>query len=180
MTIVRRQFYYSIVRVDTIYKKKIQKITLVNFNTLNEFMFNEQTKWKKILESNYNIKSWKKLIERIENFLTFKFCIITRETRLTSKKIDKLIIKSNLWFKKKLLLKILYKREKVLFWTFNEIDKKKKKKTLNSKIKIIEYKTWQILKFFVSRVFTQIVIDMLRVRIKIDLLKSYHNSYRNF
>ena len=180
LTTIQRQFNYSTIRVDTMYKRKTQKITFVNFNTSNEFMLDEQTKWKKTLESNYDSKSWKKLIERFEKFLTFKFCIITREARLTSKRIDKLIIKSNLWSQeRKLLLKMLYKREKALSWIFDEIDKVRKKVTLDQEIKIIEHETWQVSKFLVSRALTQVVINMLRVRIKVDLLKSCHDSYRN-
>ena len=119
LIIVRRQFHYSIVRIDTMYKTKIQKITLVNFNTSNEFMFDEQTKWKKIFKSNYDWKLWKKLIERFKKFLTFKFCIIVCETRLMSKKINKLIIESNLWFQKKIVIKkIMQARKNIIlnFW----------------------------------------------------------------
>ena len=74
---------------------------------------------------------------------------------------------------------MLYKRERALSWIFDEIDKVRKKMTLDQKIKIIEHEAWQISRFFVSRALTQIVINMLRVRIKVDLLKSCHDSYRN-
>ena len=77
------------------------------------------------------------------------------------------------------MLKLLYWREVVLAWNFNEIDKVKSKIIKNQKIRTMSHKIWQTFDFSVLKVLKFIVVNMLQKRISAELLKSCFELYRN-
>lgn len=62
---------------------------------------------------------------------------------------------------KKVFIQILYNWKVVLVWDFIKIKKVKRKITPFLKIRILNYKAWQVLRFYISKTLTSIIIDIL-------------------
>lgn len=79
-------------------------------------MCNKQTKYKKKRSNWIIVQNFEKnQLNDLRNFLTFKFCVIIYEIRLTLKKINKLIIELNLWFQKNCYWKYYTNMKKYYF-----------------------------------------------------------------
>ena len=112
------------VHVDILYKRKVQKINSVNVEITNESRSKINFKWREILKSLITSKFVEQLSDVYNSFLIFKFSKIKQNFKLTSKRLQKMLFDTKLFSQeRKLMLKLLYRREVVLTWNFSEIDK---------------------------------------------------------
>lgn len=71
-----------------------------------------------------------------------------KKARLTPEWQGNMIIRDDMTKQKKeVITKILYNRKNMLAWDFTEIKKVKREVTLPQKIRIVDYKAWQVLGF---------------------------------
>ena len=169
------------VRVQIMYKRKTQKTNSVDVNIFDESKFETNSKWRKILKSFVTVDSLKQLKKLYDSFLISKFSKMSRDSRMISKWLQKMLFNAKLSFQERnLLIEMLYKRKTVLIWNFSEIDKVRSKIMKDQKTYIISHKTWQIFDFSVSKTLKLIIIKMLQKRINADFLEFNFNSYKNF
>ena len=103
------------VHVDTLYKRKIQKINPVNVEITNGSGPRTNPKWKEILKSLITSKFVEQLSDVYDSFLTSKFSKTRQSSKLTSKRLQKMLFGAELSSqKRKLMLKLLYRREVAL------------------------------------------------------------------
>ena len=103
------------VRINIMYKRKAQKILFVNTSASNEFISRDEINWKNKLKSLVQKDDWKIFINFFEKFLTLKFSEFAKKARLILKRIDKLIIETQLWSReRKLFIEMLHNRETTL------------------------------------------------------------------
>jgi hypothetical protein len=174
------QFLRSIdsMKMFIVYKRKNQKMKLSDICVSNNFKFDDDASWKK------NIMKKKKYIKNLTNqfaeFFIFKFFELTKKTRLKSEWIQKMQIKDELLKrKKKLFLKMLFNCEIALFWDFIEKDFVRFEISSSMKIRIVLHEAWQVFKFQVLKTLMKTIAEMIKNRIKDDVLKFCYESYRN-
>ena len=162
------------------YKRKIQKTNSIDVNIFDESKFETNSKWRKILKSLVTVDSLKQLKKLYNSFLTSKFSKMSRDSHMTSKRLQKMLFNVKLSFQEQdLLIEMLYKRKIILIWNFSEIDKVRSEIMKDQKIRIISHKTWQTSDFSVSKALKLIIIKMLQERINADLLEFNFDLYRN-
>jgi hypothetical protein len=81
--------------------------------------------------------------------------------------------------KKEFFLEMLFNREIALFWNFIEKDSIRSKISSFMKIRIISHEIWQVFEFQVSKALMRIIAEMIKNRIKNDVLKLCYEFYRN-
>jgi hypothetical protein len=162
----------------TIYKRKNQKIKLNDICVSNDFKSDDDVTWKeKIIKKK---KYFKNLTNQFAKFFIFKFFELTKETRLKFERIQKMQIKVELLKREKeLLFEMLFNREIALFWDFIEKDSVRSKITSLMKIRTMFHEAWQILEFQILKALTKIVAEMMKDRIKNDVLEFCYELYRN-
>ncbi len=166
------------VKVYTIYKRKNQKIKFSDICVFDDFKSNDDASWKKNIIKKK--KYFKNLINQFVEFLISKFFELTKKTRLKFERIQRMQIKNELLKRKKeFLLKMLFNREVALFWNFIEKDSIRSKITSLMKIRTMSHEAWQILEFQIFKTLIEIVAEMMRNRIKNDVLEFCYEFYRN-
>ena len=80
---------------------------------------------------------------------------------------------------KDLLLEMLFNREAAMAWDFSEMGKVKDIVSPPQQIRTIPHDAWQAPGFPVPKALHQVVIDMLKDRIKHGILEPCHGPYRN-
>ena len=162
------------------YKQKTQKINLIDVNILDESKFETNLKWRKILKSSVIVDFLKQLKRLYDSFLIFKFLKISRDSRMISKRLQKMLFDVELFFQERnLLIEMLYRRKIALIWNFNKIDKIWVEIMKDQKIRIVSHKAWQAFNFPISKVLKFIIIKMFQERIDIDLFKFNFDLYKN-
>ncbi len=178
VTFVQALRALSKVKVYTIYKRKNQKIKLSDTCVFDDFKSDDDASWKKDIIKKK--KYFKNLIDQFAEFLISKFSELTKEARLKSERIQRMQIKNELLKREReFLLEMLFNREVVFFWDFIEKDSIRSKITSFMKIRIMFHEAWQILEFQISKALIEIVAEMIRDRIKNDVLEFCYESYRN-
>jgi hypothetical protein len=105
---------------------------------------------------------------------------LTKETRLKFERIQRIQIKNELLKRKKeLLLEMLFNREIALFWNFIEKDSIRLEITSLMKIRTMSHEAWQIFEFQIFKTLTKIVAEMMKNRIKDEVLEFCYEFYRN-
>ena len=168
------------IHVAIMYKKKIQKIQLINSSISNDFTSEDRMNWRKkaIIRKKAFELNWSR--ELYDHFIIFKFFDIKREFRLTSKRLKTMKIENDFWLEEKILLfNILYNREKALVWNFSKIKTISKKMNSSIQIRTISHETWQIFDFSILKTLMNEVKKMIRERLAIEILKYCHEFYRN-
>ena len=103
------------VRVDTMYKRKAQKVLPMDVALPDGSMPEGQANWKRTLEPPVGPDDWKKLTGIYEPFLTPRFSGLARGARLTPERLDRLIVGDHLTSREReLLVEMLYNREAAL------------------------------------------------------------------
>ena len=91
------------------YKRKTQKTNSIDVSILNESKSETNSKWKKILKLFVIVDSLKQLKKLYDFFLTFKFSKINRNSRMISKRLQKMLFNAELSFQKQnLLIEMFY------------------------------------------------------------------------
>jgi hypothetical protein len=80
---------------------------------------------------------------------------------------------------KELLLKMLFNREIAFFWDFIEKNSVRSKVTSLMKIRTMSHEAWQILEFQIFKALIKIVAEIIKNRIKNDVLEFCYELYRN-
>ena len=80
---------------------------------------------------------------------------------------------------KNLLTKMLYNREAELALDFKEIGKLKPEIAPPKKIRTLEHKAWQVPGFQILKALALTVIDMLKERLRIDIIEPCYGLYQN-
>jgi hypothetical protein len=110
----------------------------------------------------------------------FKFSELTKKTRLKFKRIQKIQIKNELLKRKKyLLFKMLFNRKAALFWDFIEKDSIRSEISSSMKIRTISHEVWQVFEFQVFKTLMKTIAEIIKNRIKSDVLKLCYEFYRN-
>ena len=135
--LITESSFYSL----TMYKRKTQKTNSIDVNIFDESKFKTNLKWRKILKSFVTVDSLKQLKRLYNSFLISKFSEMSRDSRMISKWLQKMLFNAKLSFQERnLLIEMLYKRKTVLIWNFSEIDKVRLKIMKDQKIRIISHK----------------------------------------
>jgi hypothetical protein len=174
------QFLHSIssAKVFIVYKRKNKKMKLSDICVSDDSKFDDDATWKENVIKKK--KYFKNLTNQFAEFLISKFSELTKETRLKSERIQRMQIKNELLKREKeLLLEMLFNREIALFWDFIEKDSVRSKVTSFMKIRTMSHEAWQILEFQILKALTEIVAEMIRDRIKDDVLERCYKLYRN-
>ncbi len=166
------------VKVYTIYKRKNQKIKFSDICVSDDFKSNDDASWKKNIIKKK--KYFKNLIDQFVEFFISKFSELTKETRLKSERIQRMQIEDELLKRKKeLLLEMLFNREAALFWDFIEKDSIRLEISSFMKIRTISHEAWQVSEFQVFKALMKTIAEMIKNRIKSDVLEFCYESYRN-
>ncbi len=166
------------VKVYTIYKRKNQKIKFSDTCVFDDFKSNDDASWKKNIIKKK--KYFKNLIDQFAEFLISKFSELAKKARLKSERIQKMQIKDELLKRKKeFLLEMLFNREIALFWDFIEKDSIRFEITSLMKIRIVSHEVWQVFEFQILKALMRIIAEMIKNRIKNDVLKFCYEFYRN-
>ncbi len=178
VTFVQALRIFFKIKVYTIYKRKNQKIKLNNICVSNDFKSDDDVSWKKNIIKKK--KYFKNLIDQFAEFFISKFSELTKETRLKFERIQRIQIKNELLKRKKeLLLEMLFNREIALFWNFIEKDSIRLEITSLMKIRTMSHEAWQIFEFQIFKTLTKIVAEMMKNRIKDEVLEFCYEFYRN-
>ena len=98
-----------------IYKRKVQKVNLINVEITDESRSRINFKWKKFLKSSITSKFVEQLSDVYNSFLTFKFSKIKQNFKLTSERLQKIFFDAELSLQEReLMMKLLYWRKVVL------------------------------------------------------------------
>ena len=103
------------VYINTMYKRKVQKISFVNIEIIDELNSKTNFKWKKLLKLSFTNAFLKQLFDLYEFFLISKFSKIEWDFELISKYLQKMLFDAKLFSqKRKLMMNLLYRRKIVL------------------------------------------------------------------
>jgi hypothetical protein len=173
---ILRIFFW--IKMYTIYKRKNQKVKFNDICVSNDFKSDDDASWKKNIIKKK--KYFKNLIDQFAEFFISKFFELTKEARLKFERIQKMQIKNELLKRKKeLLLEMLFNREIALFWDFIEKDFVRFEISSLMKIRIVLHEAWQVFEFQVLKTLMRTVAEMIKNRIKDDVLKFCYEFYRN-
>ncbi len=166
------------VKMYTIYKRKNQKIKFSDICVSDDFKSDDDASWKKNIIKKK--KYFKNLIDQFAEFLISKFSELTKKARLKFERIQRMQIENELLKRKKeLLLEMLFNREVALFWNFIEKDSIRSEISSSMKIRTISHEAWQISEFQVFKALMKTIAEMIKNRIKSDVLELCYESYRN-
>jgi hypothetical protein len=165
--------------VDTLYKRKADKVQPVNLNKSDKNVPGGSIFWREEI-----IKKELKDFPSAERgsypqWLIPKFSKIEKGNRLTPERIEKLIVKNIIPQERNLFMAILYNRETALAWDFTEIGKIKPEISLPVQIRTVDHKAWYCAGFPIPKALNQTVIEMLNNRVNKRMLESCHGPYRN-
>jgi hypothetical protein len=82
--------------------------------------------------------------------------------------------------KKEFFLEMLFNREIALFWNFIEKNSIRFEISSLMKIRIVSHEVWQVFEFQIFKALMKTVAEMIKNRIKNNVLKFCYESYRNF
>ena len=103
------------VYVNTLYKRKAQKINSMNVEIMNESESRTNSKWKEILKSSVTSKFVEQLSDVYNSFLTLKFSKVKQNSKIILERLQKMLFDTKLSpQERKLMLKLLYRRKVVL------------------------------------------------------------------
>jgi hypothetical protein len=174
------QFLRSInsAKMFIVYKRKNQKMKFSDICVSDDFKFDDDVTWKENVIKKK--KYFKDFTNQFVEFFIFKFSELTKKARLKFKRIQRMQIKNELLKREKeLLLEMLFNREIAFFWNFIEKNSIRSKVTSLTKIRTMSHETWQILEFQILKALTEIVAEMIKNRIKNDVLEFCYELYRN-
>ncbi len=160
------------------YKRKDQKMKLSDICVSDDFKSENDVTWKENIIKKK--KYFRDLTNQFAEFFIFKFSELTKEARLKFERIQRMQIKNELLKREKeLLLEMLFNREIAFFWDFIEKDSVRSKITSLMKIRTMFHEAWQILEFQIFKALIEIVAEMIKDRIKNDVLEFCYELYRN-
>ncbi len=166
------------VKMYTIYKRKNQKIKFSDICVFDDFKSNDDVSWKKNIIKKK--KYFKNLIDQFAEFFISKFSELVKRTRLKFERIQKMQIKDELLKRKKeFLLEMLFNRETALFWNCIEKDSIRFEVSSLMKIRIVSHEIWQVFEFQVFKALMRTIAEMIKNRIKDDVLKFCYEFYWN-
>ncbi len=174
------QFLRSInsTKMFIVYKRKNQKMKFSDIYVSNDFKFDDDITWKKNVIKKK--KYFKDFTNQFVEFFISKFSELTKEARLKFERIQRMQIKNEfLKREKELLLEMLFNRKIPFFWDFIEKDLIRSKITSLMKIRTMSHEAWQIFEFQIFKALIEIVAEMIKNRIKNDVLELCYEFYRN-
>jgi hypothetical protein len=122
----------------------------------------------------------KNFIDRFANWLILKFSDLTKKTRLKSKFLKRIRFDDELTkTEKDFFIAMFYNCKTALIWGFFEMKCIRSKVSSFIKLRTIKHKIWQNLYFQVFRVLIDLIVDIMRKKIKSEILKYCHESYKN-
>ena len=152
----------------------------MNASNTDDFTSENEKRWKKKTLNEVRSEMKKIFKSKYDQWLFFKFFKIARGSRLTEKRIKKMLFEEKLIKQERnLLLEMLYRWEAALTWNFSKIEKVRKKIISSQKIKTMKHETWQTSEFFILKTLNEVIVEMLRERIDNEMLKSCHELYWN-
>ena len=103
------------VHIDILHKRKVQKIKSMNVEIMNKSKSRTNSKWKKILKSSITSKFVEQLFDVYHSFLIFRVSKIKQNFKLILERMQKMLFDTKLFSqKRKLMLKLFYRREAAL------------------------------------------------------------------
>jgi hypothetical protein len=166
------------VKVYTIYKRKNQKIKFSDICVFDDFKSNDDASWKKNIIKKKNTSRISSI--NLLSFFISKFFELTKEARWKFERIQRMQIKNELLKRKKeFLLEMLFNREIALFWNFIEKDSIRFEISSFMKIRTISHEAWQVFEFQVFKALMKTIAEMIKNRIKNEMLKLCYEFYRN-
>ena len=161
------------------YKRKAQKVKPVDSSISDGSTPGGSINWKKEAIAKECL-DWSTVDPSFRGWLHPKFSAIKHGSRLTSERMNRLIIGKDLSLQEReVFLRMLYNREAALSWEMPEIGKVKRTIAPPQKIRTIPHDAWQAPSFPVPRALNGVVIDMLKERLTSGALEYCHGSYRN-
>ena len=167
-------------KIFILYKKKVDKMRSVNWKFSNESKSFENDDWKASIIVEKKNRKFHLSQMKYDHWLILKFSTIFQNSRMTSKRMKKMLVNDSMQMKKKNLLFCLYNRKIAFVWDFSEIDQIKFEIILFMKIWIVFYEIWQVVDFFIFKTFQRTIIKMLREKMNAELFEKCYNSYRTF
>ncbi len=175
------QFLRSIssTKVFIVYKRKNQEMKLSDICLSDDFKLDDDVTWKENIIKKK--KYFKNLTNQFVEFLIFKFSELTKKARLKFERIQRMQIKKGLLKReKKLLFEMLFNREIAFFWNFIEKNSIRSEISSFMKIRIVSHEIWQVFKFQIFKALMKTIAEIIKNRIKNDVLKFCYEFYRNF
>ena len=167
-------------RVSTLYKRKADKVMPQNVARKDGTRPGGEVFWKdKILDAEKEEQQGREP-GRFDKWLIPRFSKAPVGTRLTPERKAKIPLGEELTEQEReLFYECLSNREMALSWDFSEIGRIRPEVTPPLKIDTVDHKPWQAAGFPVAKALKGVVNEMLRERMRNDILEPCHGPYRN-
>ncbi|KAJ9246723.1 hypothetical protein DTO195F2_9270 [Paecilomyces variotii] len=169
--------------VNTRYKKKHEKVRPANVSNGPTAAPGGLLGWKEVVRERYYRNpqgSAKEIRGGFAEHVQPKISDIKRGTRLTPDRLKNLIVGDDLWPREKeLLTEVLFAREAVLAWTFEEIGRMRPEVAPPIVIRTIDHEPWQAKSFPVPKALHGIAQGMVKERMNAGILERSQGPYRN-
>jgi len=167
-------------KVNTLYKRKGEKVLPQNVARTDGASPGGETFWKDRVLKQEKEKLKSRESGRYDKWLTPRFTDALEGSRLTADRLASIRVGEELSpQEKELFFACLLNREMALAWDMSEIGRIRKEVTPPMKIDTVDHEPWQAPGFPVPKALRQVVIEMLKDRLRSGILEPCQGPYRN-
>ena len=167
-------------RVNTMYKRKADKVRPVDSSQSDGSTPGGREDWRERAIAKERAAGKHIQKGKFDNWLYPRTADFEKGKRLTPERIRCLQIGDILTpQERELFVEMLYNREAVLSWTFDELGMVREDVAPPQRIRTVEHTAWQAPQFPIPRALRETIKEMLRERVARGTLERCHGPYRN-
>ena len=166
------------VRVNTLYKRKADKVQPVNSSESDGSKPGGDPKWREKAIARERAAGLYSQPRSYSQWLNPRFASFVRGSRLKPERVERLLVGDMLSpAEKDVMLEMLYNREGALAWEFDEIGRVKDEVAPPQEIKTIPHEAWQAKSFHIPKALEPKVIEIVTDRKRKGVLEDYYSPY---
>lgn len=168
-------------QVNTLYKRKADKIQPVNSSESDGSVPIGHPDWQRVCLEKYHTRYRAKDVRsEFDSLLYPRIATIARGSRLTPEREETLLVGRDLLPREKELFReLLFKREGVLAWSWEHMGRIRDEVLPPQRIKTVPHEAWQHPGFKIPRALGPVIEEMLRDRLRKGVLEPCDGPYRN-
>lgn len=168
--------HYGEVQVNTMYKRKADKVQPVNKASEDGAIPGGAENCQTLVLANH----YPNFNRERDGLFHRRLATFQRGTRLTAERLEKVNIGMELNTREKELFhEVLFRREGCLGWNFSDVGRIREEVSPDQRIKTVEHQAWQERGFKVPLALKPKVIAMLKERMKNGIMERCEGPYRN-